>query len=571
MKRKWWHDKTAYQIYPKSFLDTNGDGIGDLRGIIEKLPYLEDLGIDLLWLSPVYCSPMADEGYDISDYYSIDPRFGTMEDMDELIAEAKKRGIAVLMDLVVNHCSDEHEWFKRACADPEGRYGKYFYIRDGRADGTAPTNWRTYFGGPAWDPLPGHPGKYYLHVFHKKQPDLNWENPELREEIYRNINWWMEKGLGGFRIDAICNIKKPAAFHDYEPDREDGTASVRHILEEAEGIDVFLNELKRRCFEPYDAFTVGEVFNERAEEIPMFIGQDGFFCSIFDFTANHYGRSDLGWYAWKPCLPGNYRDCTFAAQKAAGTECFLSNIIENHDEPRGASRYIPDGERDDTSKKALAAASFLLHGIPFLYQGQEIGMENKRVGSYEEISDVSTKGEYQAAVEAGCSKEEALRAVSAFSRDNARTPMQWDGSPHAGFTSGTPWLMENENYKRINVEANLQDPESVLHFYRKLIRLKKDPALKDTLVYGETVPYLPSEENLMAYFRKSVPAGWLDDLHEDTPEILAAVNMCGKKRRIPLPEKMRKILLSNLPVQEIRDGALVLLPWQAVVLTKEDA
>ena len=277
-KKKWWQDKIAYQIYPKSFYDTNGDGIGDLPGIIEKLDYLKELGVDIVWLSPCYRSPLADQGYDISDYYDIDPRFGTMEDMDRLIAEAKKRDMYIVMDLVVNHCSDEHEWFKKACKDPYGKYGRFFYLRD-KEDGKLPTNWRSYFGGPVWEDLPGT-NKQYLHVFHKKQPDLNWENPELREEVYKNINWWLDKGLGGFRIDAIINIKKALPMHDYEPDREDGLCSINKMLEEASGIGEFLGEMRDRTFKPHDAFSVGEVFNAKDEELPDFIGNNGYFSSV---------------------------------------------------------------------------------------------------------------------------------------------------------------------------------------------------------------------------------------------------------------------------------------------------
>lgn len=233
MKKKWWHDKTAYQIYPKSFMDSNGDGIGDLRGVINKLDYLKELGVDIVWLSPIYRSPLADQGYDISDYYDIDPRFGTMDDMDELISEAKKRDMYIVMDLVVNHCSDEHEWFKKACEDPDGPYGKFFYIKDYKEGDKLPCNWRSYFGGPCWDKLPGHDDKIYLHVFHKKQPDLNWENPELRKEVYKMINWWLDKGLGGFRIDAIINIKKKLPFSDYPVDREDGLSGIFNMLAEA--------------------------------------------------------------------------------------------------------------------------------------------------------------------------------------------------------------------------------------------------------------------------------------------------------------------------------------------------
>ena len=389
MQKKWWHKKTAYQIYPKSFCDSNGDGIGDLPGIISKLDYLKDLGIDIIWLSPIYCSPLADQGYDISDYYNIDPRFGTMDDMDRLIAEAKKRDMYILMDLVVNHCSDEHEWFKKACEDPDSEYGKYFYIED-CPDGKLPCNWRSYFGGSVWEPLPGHPDKYYLHMFHKKQPDLNWENPKLREEIYKMINWWLDKGLAGFRIDAIINIKKALPWQDYPADRADGMCSPGEMLRHAVGVGEFLGEMRDHTFLPHGAFTVGEVFDEKPDELPDFIGDNGYFSTMFDFNETIFGGSKKGWYDQTPITPNDYRSCCFASQKKIGDIGMLSNIIENHDEPRGVSRYIPEGECNNTSKKLLATMNIMLRGLPFIYQGQEIGMENVKFHSIDEVDDIST-------------------------------------------------------------------------------------------------------------------------------------------------------------------------------------
>ena len=295
MKKQWWHDKTAYQIYPKSFQDSNGDGIGDLPGIISRLDVLKELGVDIIWLSPIYVSPLADQGYDIADYFGIDPRFGTMEDMDRLLLEAKKRGMYVLMDLVVNHCSDEHVWFRKACEDPFGPYGRFFYIERSE-DGKLPCNWRSYFGGPVWDRLPGHEDLYYLHLFHRKQPDLNWENPLLREEVYKMINWWLDRGLAGFRIDAIINIKKALPFRDYPADRADGLSSVQNMLREARGVGTFLGELRDRTFAPHGAFTVGEVFDEREEDLPDFIGENGYFSSMFDFASNIFGNDRSGWH-----------------------------------------------------------------------------------------------------------------------------------------------------------------------------------------------------------------------------------------------------------------------------------
>lgn len=531
MTKKWWHDKVAYQIYPKSFYDSNGDGIGDIPGIISKLDYLQDLGVDIIWLSPCYPSPLADQGYDISDYYNIDPRFGTLEDMERLIAEAKKRNMYILMDLVVNHCSDEHEWFQKACADPDGKYGNFFYLRD-KKDGELPTNWRSYFGGPVWEDLPGT-DKQYLHVFHKKQPDLNWENPEVREEVYKNINWWLDKGLGGFRIDAIINIKKALPMHSYEPDRADGLCSIKTMLKEAHGIGEFLGEMRDRTFKKYDAFSVGEVFDEKPEEVPDFIGDDGYFSSMFDFNETIFGASEKGWYDSTPITPDDYKKCCFDAQKKVSGIGFLSNIIENHDEPRGVSRYIPEGDCSPQSKKMLAALYFMLRGLPFIYQGQELGMENVPISSIKDVDDISALDEYQVALDAGLSEQEALHVISRFSRDNARTPMQWSAEKNAGFTEGTPWLKVNPNYTSINAANQQDDPDSVRNFYKKLIALRKDPAYKETIVYGTLEPVWENRHNLMAYYRKG----------EKT--LMVVGNYQNEVQEITLPSDCQDILLNN--------------------------
>ena len=552
-KKKWWQDKVAYQIYPKSFYDTNGDGIGDLPGIIEKLDYLKELGVDIVWLSPCYRSPLADQGYDISDYYDIDPRFGTMEDMDRLIAEAKKRDMYIVMDLVVNHCSDEHEWFKKACKDPDGKYGRFFYLRD-KEDGKLPTNWRSYFGGSVWEDLPGT-NKQYLHVFHKKQPDLNWENPELREEVYKNINWWLDKGLGGFRIDAIINIKKALPMHDYEPDREDGLCSINKMLEEATGIGEFLGEMRDRTFKPHDAFSVGEVFNAKDEELPDFIGNNGYFSSMFDFNETIFGGSEKGWYDCKEITPDDYKRCCFETQAKMGDFGFVSNIIETHDEPRGVSHYIPEGDCCDTSKKMLAALNFMLRGLPFIYQGQELGMENIPFKSIDEVDDISTLDEYKVALDAGLTPEAALKAVARRSRDNARTPMQWTGEENAGFTAGTPWLRVNSNYTAINVEKETIDPNSVLNFYKKLIALRKDPEYKETVVYGALEPFMEDRHNLMAYYRKG------------DKTLLVVGNYQWDEQEITLPSECKKVLINNYP-DMVLDGNLVKLHGYQVLVVE---
>ena len=551
-KTKWWQDNVAYQIYPKSFYDTNGDGIGDLPGIIEKLDYLKELGVDIVWLSPCYRSPLADQGYDISDYYDIDPRFGTMEDMDRLIAEAKKRDMYIVMDLVVNHCSDEHEWFKKACKDPDGKYGRFFYLRD-KEDGKLPTNWRSYFGGSVWEDLPGT-NKQYLHVFHKKQPDLNWENPELREEVYKNINWWLDKGLGGFRIDAIINIKKALPMHDYEPDREDGLCSINKMLEEASGIGEFLGEMRDRTFKPHDAFSVGEVFNAKDEELPDFIGNNGYFSSMFDFNETIFGGSEKGWYDCKEITPDDYKRCCFETQAKMGDFGFVSNIIENHDEPRGVSHYIPEGDCCDTSKKMLAALNFMLRGLPFIYQGQELGMENIPFKSIDEVDDISTLDEYKVALDAGLTPEAALKAVARRSRDNARTPMQWTGEENAGFTAGTPWLRVNSNYTAINVEKETIDPNSVLNFYKKLIVLRKDPEYKETVVYGALEPFMEDRHNLMAYYRKG------------DKTLLVVGNYQWDEQEITLPSECKKVLINNYPDMVLDGNSVKLHGYQVLVV-----
>ena len=553
MTKKWWHDKVAYQIYPKSFYDSNGDGVGDIPGIISKLDYLQDLGVDIIWISPMYPSPFADQGYDISDYYNIDPAFGTLEDMECLIAEAKKRDMYILMDLVVNHCSDEHEWFEKACEDPEGKYGNFFYIED-RKEGERLCNWRSYFGGSVWEPLPGHEDKQYLHAFHKKQPDLNWENPEVREEVYKNINWWLDKGLGGFRIDAIINIKKKLPYQDYPSDRADGLSDMSLMLADAKGVGEFLGEMNRRTFQPHDSFAVGEVFNEKEEELPDFIGDNGYFSSIFDFATTSWGKNDKGWYANERITPDAYKQCYFHSQKKIGDVGFYSNIIENHDEPRGVSYYIPEGDLCDESKKMLAALYFFMRGLPFIYQGQEIGMENLGVIPIEKIDDISALDQYQVCLDAGYTKEEALKIVSLYNRDNARTPVQWNDEKNAGFTTGIPWLMVNPNYTKINVAAQETDENSVLAFYKKMTALRKTPEYKETFVYGDVIPFEEERHNLMAYHRKA------------DKDVLVIGNFQRERQSVTLPAEVENILLNNYPDIKLEGKELILGGYQAVVL-----
>lgn len=532
MQKKWWHDKVAYQIYPKSFCDTNGDGIGDLRGIISKLDYLKELGVDIIWLSPIYKSPFVDQGYDISDYYAIAEEFGTMEEFDELLAEAKKRDMYLIMDLVVNHCSDKHEWFQKALADPDGPYADYFYFRKGK-NGNPPSNYRSYFGGNCWEPVPGS-DKYYFHMFAKEQPDLNWENPKLREEIYRMINWWLDKGLAGFRIDAIINIKKDLAFPDMEPDGDDGLASCWRMVENVEGVDALLEDLKNHTFAKKDAFTVGEVFNIGVEDLPDFIGENGHFSTIFDFSAHMLSDGEHGWYDAPPISFDAWKKAITDSQMRVQNVGFEANIIENHDEPRGVSRFLPDYAQNADGAKMLGTVSVLLRGIPFIYQGQEIGMQNARFNSVDEFDDISTKDQYRMAREAGLSDAEALAVCSAMSRDNARTPMQWKDAPQAGFTSGTPWLKVNDNYPVINVEKEEGQPDSVLHYYRKLIALRKSGEYRELFTYGKFEPAYENADHVMAYYR--ILQG---------RRVLVAANFGTDTIELDWEVPAKKVLLSN--------------------------
>ena len=532
MQKKWWHDKVAYQIYPKSFCDTNGDGIGDLRGIISKLDYLKELGVDIIWLSPIYKSPFVDQGYDISDYYAIAEEFGTMEEFDELLAEAKKRDMYLIMDLVVNHCSDKHEWFQKALADPDGPYADYFYFRKGK-NGNPPSNYRSYFGGNCWESVPGS-DKYYFHMFAKEQPDLNWENPKLREEIYRMINWWLDKGLAGFRIDAIINIKKDLAFPDMEPDGDDGLASCWRMVENAEGVDELLEDLKNHTFAKKDAFTVGEVFNIGVEDLPDFIGENGHFSTIFDFSAHILSDGEHGWYDAPPISFDAWKKAITDSQMRVQNVGFEANIIENHDEPRGVSRFLPDYAQNADGAKMLGTVSVLLRGIPFIYQGQEIGMQNARWNSVDEFDDISTKDQYRMAREAGLSDAEALAVCSTMSRDNARTPMQWKDAPQAGFTSGTPWLKVNDNYPVINVEKEEGQPDSVLHYYRKLIALRKSGEYRELFTYGKFEPAYENADHVMAYYR--ILQG---------RRVLVAANFGTDTIELDWEVPAKKVLLSN--------------------------
>ena len=551
MEKDWWKGKVAYQIYPKSFKDSNGDGVGDLKGITEKLDYLQDLGIDILWLSPVYKSPFIDQGYDISDYYAIDPIFGTMEDMEELIAEGKKRGISIIMDLVVNHCSSHHEWFQKALADPDGPYADYFYFIESDKE---PNNWESYFGGSVWEPVPGT-NKYYLHSFHKDQPDLNWQNPVLREEIYKMINWWLDKGIAGFRIDAIINIKKDLEWRSLPSDRKNGLVPVPESLVNAQSIEPFLHELNERTFAKYNAFTVGEVFNETDEELHFFIGKDGVFSSIFDFKQTMLGQEGKGWFDHSLPTADELKESIFQAHERADSIGVLSTIIENHDEPRGVSHYIAEGPVNDISKKALGTIQILRKGIPFIYQGQEIGMENQVFESVEDFDDIATINGYHVAKEAGLTEEEALTSIAKYSRDNARTPMQWSAEPGLGFSDGPVWLISPKPNAAINVEDQEKDPNSILNYYRQLTALYRHPLYGNTIRFGDMIPAYRDRENIIAFERRG------------DKRLLVISNFQNRQATLELPAPIKTVVLNNTAgLFQEGDQVLELAPYQTVVL-----
>ena len=493
-KEKWWKKAVVYQIYPRSFYDANGDGIGDLRGIIEKLDYIRDLGANVIWLCPVYKSPMDDNGYDIADYYHIDEAFGTDEDMDELIAEAKKRGIRIIMDLVVNHCSDEHKWFQKAKADPEGPYGKYFYIKKG-IDGKAPNNWRSIFGGSAWEPIEGT-DYYYLHIFTKKQPDLNWENKELREEIYKMVNWWLDKGIDGFRMDVIDMIAKPeeALASDGGPHRNVSSGPKEHL---------YLREMNREVLSRYDTMTVGETSSATVESAADYANLDGSELSMI-FQFQHVSVDEAPKYKW--CTDPLHLPklkCVFDKwETGLYGKAWNSLYWNNHDQPRIVSRFGCDSDEASRvrSAKMLGACLHMMQGTPYIYQGEELGMTNYPMKSIDESLDVESINAYHELVEEKheMTPEQMMACIRRKGRDNARTPMQWTAEKNAGFTHGKPWMPVNPNHTVINAQAQVGDPDSVFSFYQKLIRIRQE---YDVVIDGRFELLMPEHEQIFAYIR----------------------------------------------------------------------
>ncbi|WP_294154222.1 alpha-glucosidase [uncultured Clostridium sp.] len=494
MKKIWWKEAVGYQIYPRSFNDSNGDGIGDLKGIISKLDYLKDLGIDVIWICPMYKSPNDDNGYDISDYKAIIEEFGTMEDFDELLKEVHNRGMKLIIDLVVNHTSDEHQWFIESRSSKDNPKRDWYIWREGKND-AEPNNWESIFKGSAWE-YDEATSEYYLHLFTKKQPDLNWENPEVRKAVYEMINWWLDKGIDGFRVDAISHIKKEQSFEDLpNPENKDYVESFdKHM--NYKGIHTFLNELKQETFSKYDIMTVGEANGVKAEvDADLWVGEEnGSFNMVFQFE--HLDLWDLKEDGESKII--KLKHALSKWQDSLYGIGWNALFVENHDISRVISTLGNDKEYREECAKAFALMYFMQQGTPFIYQGQEIGMTNVKFHSINDYDDVKCVNIYNELIASGTSEEEALKHVWSISRDNARTPMQWNNSNNAGFSDYQPWIGVNENYPEINVDKQLKDENSILNFYKELIKLKKS---NESLIYGKYELILAEHDKIYSYMR----------------------------------------------------------------------
>ncbi|SFJ61252.1 MULTISPECIES: alpha-glucosidase [unclassified Bacillus (in: firmicutes)] len=493
MNKTWWKEAVAYQIYPRSFMDSNGDGIGDLQGIISKLDYLKDLGIDVIWICPMYKSPNDDNGYDISDYQDIMDEFGTMADFDELLAEVHKRDMKLIIDLVINHTSDEHPWFIESRSSKDNPKRDWYIWQDGK-DGKEPNNWESIFNGSAWE-YDEETDQYYLHLFSRKQPDLNWKNEEVREALYSTVNWWLDKGIDGFRVDAISHIKKEEGFKDmpnpkglkYVPSFD------KHM--NVNGIQPLLEELKANTFAKYDIMTVGEANGVKIEDAELWVGEEqGKFNMVFQFEHlslwDAEKKKELDVVGLKKVLT--------KWQKGLENKGWNALYIENHDKPRIVSTWGDDTQYWRESATALGAMYFFMQGTPFIYQGQEIGMTNVQFPHIEDYDDVAIKNLYRQKIEEGTPHQEIMEIIWASCRDNSRTPMQWSNEENAGFTTGTPWFGMNSNYKEINVAVQQIDSNSILNFYKKMIALKKE---HDVFTYGTYDLLLEDHPQVYAYTR----------------------------------------------------------------------
>ena len=555
MEKRWWKESIVYQIYPRSFKDSNGDGIGDLNGITEKMDYLQKLGINVLWLSPVYQSPNDDNGYDISDYQAIMDEFGTMEDFDRMLAAAHEHGIKLVMDLVVNHTSDEHPWFIESQKSVDNPYRDYYIWRPGK-DGKEPNNWGSCFSGPAWK-YDEKTDMYYLHLFSKKQPDLNWDNPKVRQEVFDMMNWWLDKGVDGFRMDVISLISK-------KPDLPDGPVGINGYAsfnEPANGPHVheYLQEMREKVLNNADTITVGECSGVTLEEAKKYARSDEKELNMV-FQFEHMDVDADGSNKWtdKKMDLRDMKAVLTKWQKGLEEIAWNSLFWENHDQPRSVSRFGNDSSQyRERSAKMLATCLHMMQGTPYVYQGQELGMTNVPFQSVEDFRDLDSINAYHELVEDQkvFSKEEMMRYLRYKSRDNARTPFQWDDSENAGFTTGTPWIMVNPNYKEINAKAELADPNSVFYYYQKLIQFRKE---KEIIVYGTYDLLLPESEELYVYTRTL-----------DEEKLLVVCNFSENEVELEIPEEFRKgsYLISNYETRPV-ENTMKLRAYESFVVEK---
>lgn len=555
MEKKWWKECVVYQIYPRSFKDSNGDGIGDLNGITEKMDYLQELGVDVIWLSPVYQSPNDDNGYDISDYQAIMEEFGTMEDFDRMLAAAHEHGLKLVMDLVVNHTSDEHPWFVESRKSVDNPYRDYYIWRPAR-EGKEPNNWGSCFSGPAWE-YDRETDEYYLHLFSKKQPDLNWDNPRVRQEVFDMMNWWLDKGVDGFRMDVISLISK-------KPDLPDGKAGINGYAsfnEPANGPHVheYLQEMREKVLNRADTITVGECSGVTLEEAKQYASADGKELNmVFQFEHMDVDADGANKWTDKRMDLREMKAVLTKWQKGLENIAWNSLFWENHDQPRSVSRYADDSpEYREMSAKMLATCLHMMQGTPYIYQGEELGMTNAPFKDVSDFRDLDSINAYRELVEEKkvFSHQEMMKYLRKKSRDNARTPFQWDDTQQAGFTTGKPWIMVNPNYKEINAARQLEDPDSVFHYYQNLIRLRKE---HEIVVYGTYELLLPESKEIYMYTRT-----WKDE------KLLVICNFSGDTVHVELPEEFvgAEILISNYKDVSVHIEMTV-RPYEAFVVRK---
>lgn len=535
----WQRELIAYQIYPKSFNDSNGDGIGDLQGVIEKLDYLKDLGIDLIWMSPIYKSPNDDNGYDISDYKEILEEFGTMEDFDNLLKEVHKRGMRLIMDLVINHTSDEHPWFVESRSSKDNPKRDWYIWKKGKSitkvdSNVEPNNWASIFGGSAWE-YDSDTDEYYLHLFSKKMPDLNWENKEVRKALYEMINWWLDKGIDGFRVDAISHIKK-CDYSDMPNPKELKYVPSFDKQMKQPGILELLQDLKENTFDKYDIFTIAEASGVTIEDLEEWAGNNnGIFSMVFQFEHINLWNMDNS----EEATFINFKKTLTMWQDAIYKNGWAALFLENHDLIRSVSRFGDEKDYWKESSKALALMYFMQMGTPFIYQGQEIGMTNADYNSIDDFDDVATIQQYKIRVANGMSEEDSLAIVKATTRDNSRTPMQWNSEKNSGFSKGTPWIKVNNNYKKINVEDQLKDEDSILNFYKKMISIRKE---NKTLAYGKYDILMDNNANVYAYTRK-----------DENGEFLIVTNISKEVEDISVPYDFSKMELIMKNYKDVKE------------------